>query len=460
VEDRLFSRRYRVVERIGSGGMAEVFKAKDEVLGRTVALKVLHRQFADDANFVARFRQEAQAAANLSHPNIVNIYDWGRDEDDYYIVMELIRGIDLKTLVERRGSVDPFESAEYGAQVAAALNAAHGYGVVHRDIKPHNIVLTGEGTVKVTDFGIARAGDTSMTQTGSVLGTAQYISPEQAQGRPLGPQADIYSLGVVLYELTTGRVPFEGDQPITIALKQVNEEPVPPRDIDPSIPEAMEAVILRAMRKDPADRYPSADEMRRDLKRVAAGQPVETPEPRVDRTTVMPAAPVERPDRYQEPRRPSRRRRPWGWIVAGVVLLALLGVGAAYTLGGFGEEEVTVPTVVGLTSEEATATLRTAGLAPGEVTLEYSDSVAPGVVMGQDPAAGTTVPASSTVDTVVSRGVETATVPDLVDMPEADAIRALRDAGFELAVAAAIIVALVPLVAWLARRMERTLAAD
>ncbi|MHB8804480.1 MAG: protein kinase domain-containing protein, partial [Coriobacteriia bacterium] len=185
MEDVVFGRRYRVIEKIGSGGMADVFKAVDEVLGRTVAVKVLHARYASDPTFVARFRQEAQAAANLSHPNIVNMYDWGRDGDTYYIVMEYVKGTDLKSLVTQQGPMDPHKAAEYAAQICSALAVAHGYDIIHRDIKPHNIVLTPDGTIKVMDFGIARAGNTTMTQTGSVLGTAQYISPEQAQGRQL-----------------------------------------------------------------------------------------------------------------------------------------------------------------------------------------------------------------------------------------------------------------------------------
>jgi eukaryotic-like serine/threonine-protein kinase len=293
VEELVFGRRYRVIEKVGSGGMAEVYKAVDEVLGRTVAVKVLHPRYAADPSFVARFRQEAQAAANLSHPGIVNIYDWGRDDETYYIVMEYVHGTDLKVLVGQQGALDPMKAAQYASQVCAALAVAHGYDIIHRDIKPHNIVLAPDGTVKVMDFGIARAGNTTMTQTGSVLGTAHYVSPEQAQGRPLGPGSDLYSLGIVLYELTTGQLPFDADTPVAVALKQVNEEPVPPRQINPDIPPALEAVIMRALQKDPATRYSSAEEMRTDLKRVLAGGSVDAPAAvaagGMDETSVMPA---------------------------------------------------------------------------------------------------------------------------------------------------------------------------
>ncbi|MHB1324492.1 MAG: protein kinase domain-containing protein, partial [Coriobacteriia bacterium] len=218
MEDLVFGRRYRVTEKIGSGGMADVYKSVDEVLGRTVAVKVLHPRYATDPSFVARFRQEAQAAANLSHPNIVNMYDWGREGETYYIVMEYVNGTDLKSLVTQRGPLDSMKAAEYAQQVCAALSVAHGYDIIHRDIKPHNLVLTPDGTIKVMDFGIARAGNTTMTQTGSVLGTAQYISPEQAQGKALGPASDLYSLGVTLYELVAGKLPFDADTPVATAL--------------------------------------------------------------------------------------------------------------------------------------------------------------------------------------------------------------------------------------------------
>ncbi|MHB8964341.1 MAG: Stk1 family PASTA domain-containing Ser/Thr kinase [Coriobacteriia bacterium] len=309
----VFGRRYRVIERIGAGGMAEVFKAVDEVLGRTVAVKVLHPRYAAEPNFVARFRQEASAAANLSHPSIVNIYDWGQDDSTYYIVMEYVNGTDLKSLVEQHGPLDPMRAADYASQVCSALAVAHGYDIIHRDIKPHNIVLTPDGTIKVMDFGIARAGNTTMTQTGSVLGTAQYISPEQAQGRALGPASDLYSLGVTLYEMVTGRVPFDADTPVAVALKQVNEDAVPPRRVRPSIPASLEAVIMRSMRKNPAERYDSAAEMRDDLKRVISGSAVSAPAAVAaggfpDETSVMPA--VQRAERTRAAQAPPVRCRP------------------------------------------------------------------------------------------------------------------------------------------------------
>jgi len=426
----VFGRRYRVIEKIGSGGMADVYKAVDEVLGRTVAVKVMHERYAADPGFVARFRQEAQSAANLSHPNIVNIYDWGQDDSTYYIVMEYVHGTDLKALVRDKGPIASEKAAEYGAQVAAALSVAHGYDIIHRDIKPHNIVLTPDGAIKVMDFGIARAVNTNMTQTGSVLGTAHYVSPEQAQGRPLGPSSDLYSLGVVLYELTTGRVPFEGDAPVAVALKQVNDEPVPPRQVNPQIPPSMEAVIMRAMQKNPLDRYASAEEMRRDLMRVASGRMVESVTP--DDTTVMPA--VESDERLRSARvRPvPQRRKVWPWFALVAVLLVIAGI-VAWQLGLFEPTEppVVVPELTGLTLQQAEEALAAVQLGVGQVEERFSEEES-GTVIAQAPEPGREVQPEATVDLVLSMGEELFEVPDLSGMTENDAIRALRDAGFEL----------------------------
>ncbi len=437
MEEIVFGRRYRAIEKIGSGGMAEVFKAVDEVLGRTVAVKVLHPRYASEPNFVARFRQEAQAAANLSHPSIVNIYDWGRDDETYYIVMEYVNGTDLKTLIEDHGALDPMKAAEYGMQACAALAVAHGYDIIHRDIKPHNIVIAPDGTVKVMDFGIARAGNTTMTQTGSVLGTAQYISPEQAQGRTLGPASDLYSLGVTLYELVTGRVPFDADTPVAVALKQVNEAPIPPRQVRPSVPVALDAVIMKAMSKSPSERYQSAAEMREDLKRVVNGEAMSAPPQAYnDQTSVMPA--IERAERQriaQAPQIrpvPQRRVQPWVWIVIALVVIAL-GLGVALALGAFGTGSVAIPTVLGMTEQEATSLITSQGLTVGEVTTANSDEYELGLIISQDPSAGARVEKGTAINLVISAGIEQVVVPSTADMSEADAITTLEAAGLTIA---------------------------
>ncbi len=432
MEDRVFGRRYRATEKIGSGGMADVFKAVDEVLGRTVAVKVLHAHYASDPGFVARFRQEAQAAANLSHPGIVNIYDWGQDDETYYIVMEYVHGRDLKSIVTDKGPIDSAKVAEYGAQAAAALSVAHGYDIIHRDIKPHNIVLAPDGTIKVMDFGIARAGNTQMTQTGSVLGTAHYVSPEQAQGRTLGPASDLYSLGIVLYELVTGALPFDADTPVAVALKHVNEDPVSPREINPAITPSLEAVIMRAMRKAPSERYASAEEMRRDLMRVASGRMVEAPPARsAGETSVMPA--VERAERAAAARvRPvPRRRNPWPWIALVAVLIAA-GLGAAWAFGMFDSTPaIVVPDLVGDTEIEAEEALADIQLRLGTVEHEFSDEPS-GTIVSQEPEPGVEVEVDTAIDVMVSKGVERFEIPDLTGMSESEALAQIRKSGFEL----------------------------
>ncbi|MFS8544437.1 MAG: Stk1 family PASTA domain-containing Ser/Thr kinase, partial [Limnochordales bacterium] len=264
--DTLLANRYRIQAKIGDGGMAVVYRALDIVLHRPVAIKCLRPQFASDPEFRQRFIQEAQAAASLSHPNVVNIFDVGRAGDVHYIVLEYVQGRNLKEILREEGRLSPRRAAHIARAVARALEAAHRRQLIHRDIKPHNILITPEGRVKVTDFGIARAASTAtLTQTGTVIGSVHYFSPEQARGEAVGPASDLYSLGVVLYEMLTGTVPFVGESPIAVAIKHVQEEPVPPRRHVPTIPVWLERVVLKALAKDPAQRYASAEEMAQDL---------------------------------------------------------------------------------------------------------------------------------------------------------------------------------------------------
>src|ERR687897_3107268 len=258
--DTIVDGRYRVLRRLGAGGMAEVYLAEDSQLGRQVALKLLHRRFAEDGDFVERFRREASAAAGLQHPNVVQVFDRGEWDGTYYIAMEFLPGRSLKQVVQDHGALEPTLAADLAIQILTAARFAHRRGIVHRDIKPHNVIVDDEGRAKVTDFGIARAGASDMTETGSVMGTAQYLSPEQAQGHPVDARSDLYSIGIVLYELLTGAPPFDADSPVTIALKQISEEPLPPRQRNPAVPPALDAVVLRALRKDPAERFQDADQ--------------------------------------------------------------------------------------------------------------------------------------------------------------------------------------------------------
>src|SRR3954469_15205137 len=334
--DTVIDERYRVLHRIGSGGMADVYCAEDGQLGRRVALKLLYPRFAEDHEFVERFRREASAAAGLQHPNVVQVYDRGEWDGTYYIAMEFLEGRSLKQIIREEGPPDPERAIDIVIQVLRAERFAHKRGIVHRDIKPANVIVDGEGNAKVTDFGIARAGASDMTETGSILGTAQYLSPEQAQGHPVSARSDLYSTGILLYESLTGRVPFDGDSPVTIALKQVSEEPIPPAELNPAVSPQLEDVVLHAMAKDPAWRVASADEFIA-AREAVRGRPATGTCAHVPPTTG--AYPV-----YGPPEEADRRNLRWLlWLLLALALVAA-GVGAYLLLQ---PDEVTVPDVVG-----------------------------------------------------------------------------------------------------------------
>src|SRR5438067_9311420 len=330
----LFDGRYRVLRKLGAGGMANVYLAEDQELGRRVAIKILNERHANDEQFVERFRREAKNAAALSHPNIVSIYDRGEAEGTYYIAMEYLDGRSLKELILSRGDAPIAVVVEYARQILSALRFAHRHGIVHRDIKPHNVLVDGEGRVKVTDFGIARAGASQMTEAGSIVGTAQYLSPEQARGGAVDQRSDLYSLGMVLYEMLTGTVPFTGDTPVEIAMKHLSQVPEPPSKLRSSVPHDVDAVVMRALAKEPEQRYGSAEEMDADLARVARGVSVsrETEDAMTQvlagagisssaqtmiqrpRAVAPPAPPVYRsPSPYYE--EPQPRRSIWPWLL-------------------------------------------------------------------------------------------------------------------------------------------------
>jgi eukaryotic-like serine/threonine-protein kinase len=410
--DTLIDGRYRVLKRLGAGGMAEVYCAEDQQLGRRVALKLLHRRFADDEQFVERFRREASSAAGLSHPNIVGIFDRGEWDGTYYIAMEFVEGRTLKDIIRDRGPAPPEAAADITLQILRAAGYAHKRGIVHRDIKPHNVLIDTEGRVRVTDFGIARAGVSDMTETGSVMGTAQYLSPEQAQGRPVDARSDLYSTGIVLYELLTGRVPFDAESPVSVALMQVSEPPVPPMEVNPEVPPALDAVTLRAMEKDPGRRYQDADEFIAALE-SARSAPME----------ILPPPPVV-VDEVVEEEEPGRRW--WAWLIA-LLALAAIAIGLWLLLR---PEQLTVPRVVGLRSATASQILKNRGFDVEVVNVANAD-VERDRVAAQDPLPNTEAPEGSVVELTVSTGPGEATVPQLAGEPRRQAEEQLRDAGFE-----------------------------
>jgi eukaryotic-like serine/threonine-protein kinase len=401
--------RYRVLNKLGSGGMADVYCAEDLQLGREVALKVLHSRFAADQEFVERFRREASSAAGLQHQHVVSVYDRGNWHGTYYIAMEYLRGRSLKQIVQQHAPLMPDDAIDLTIQVLRAARFAHRRGIIHRDLKPHNVIVDDEGRAKVTDFGIARAGASDMTQTGSIMGTAQYLSPEQAQGHHVDERSDLYSIGIILYELLTGRVPFEGESAVTIALKQVNEHPAPPSAFNAEVTPELEAVVMRAMEKDPARRFPDADAFIAALEHVRTGAPA----------SAVHAAPVIVEE--EEPRR-------W-WIWTLLVLLVAGAIAAGVLLLG-GSDTKTVPDVVGADVASAETRLREDGFS---TDTEQRNSEQPeGEVLSTDPEAGEEAEEGSTVVLTVSAGPGTADVPDVEGVSRETARQRLRDAGFDI----------------------------
>jgi beta-lactam-binding protein with PASTA domain len=439
--DRVFGGRYELEQRLGAGGMAEVWRGHDRVLNRTVAIKTLHPQFARDAGFVDRFRREAQAAARLSHPGIVSVYDSGADGDTPFIVMQYIEG---RTLAEFLGSgktVPPTQAAEIAQGIAEALAAAHAHGVIHRDIKPANVMVTRDGKVLVMDFGIARmiSGPETAPQTSAVMGTASYLSPEQAQGRPVDARTDIYSLGVVLYEMLTGHPPFTGESPMAIAYKQVNDTPPAPSSINPDVPPELDAVVMRALSKNPANRYQTGQEFADDLERARTGR-------QVTATPLLPAGGeatqvISRPQPTSvlPPREEERgsRRRTWIAVLVAVLVMALLGAGAYLLVTMLTDEAgadlVRVPRLIGLTREEAELVLEDRGLLVAEpIERRRTDEPEPGIVLEQRPPPGRMVEEESEVELVVSAAPRMVEVPSVIGLDVEQARQVLEGAGLEL----------------------------
>jgi beta-lactam-binding protein with PASTA domain/predicted Ser/Thr protein kinase len=451
--DRLFDGRYRITRKLGAGGMATVYLAEDQELGRRVAIKILNERHANDEQFVERFRREAKNAAGLSHPNVVSVYDRGEAEGTYYIAMEYVEGRTLKDLIVRRGPSPIPIAIDYTRQILQALRFAHRAGIVHRDIKPHNVIVDSEGRVKVADFGIARAGTSQMTEAGSIIGTAQYLSPEQARGAPVDQTSDLYSVGILLYELLTGTVPFNGETPVEIAMKHLSQTPEPPSSHRPDVPHDLDLVVVRALSKDPAERYQSAEEMDADLDRVARGLGV-SPETAEAATTVLAGAGATsaataatmvrsaqtrpQPGRYYEYDEVSTRQRTlWPWLLGAGLLLAVI-VGGIFAYDRIQDQlNAAKPVVVGdyrgLRESNAVQQINDAGLEP-VVQRRASADTEEGFVFEQDPGPGNRVDRGNIVTILVSSGKPKTRVPNVVGRTQAEALQELSDANLRFRV--------------------------
>ncbi|EGD52969.1 serine/threonine protein kinase with PASTA sensor(s) [Thermoanaerobacter ethanolicus JW 200] len=436
---RILGNRYEILEKIGEGGMAKVYKAKCHLLNRIVAIKILRPEFAADEDFVKKFRRESQAAASLSHPNIVSIYDVGQEGDIYYIVMEYVKGRTLKKLIsENGGPLEVGRAIEIARQVCKALDHAHRNRIIHRDIKPQNILVTDDDVVKVTDFGIARAANGStITYTGDVVGTAYYFSPEQARGGIVDERTDIYSLGIVLYEMLTGKVPFEGDSPISVALKHIQEDIIPPSKLNDKVPKELDQIVLKATQKDVNLRYQTAADFLKDLDTFLRN-PKELnfkEEEEITKTRVIPSKDVEELKRAAQRKEKEKKRRNVIKRIATVLLilllLASLAYGTMYVLNNFFKvSDVVVPNVVGSSLNQASKILSDHNLKMEISEERYSDKPE-NTILSQDPPQGSVVKAGSTVYVVISKGKQVVVVPNVINKDYLEAKNILENMGLK-----------------------------
>ncbi len=449
LEGKLLGSRYEIIEKIGNGGMSTVYKATDKILKRYVAVKILRDEFTTDEEFIKRFEGEAQAAARLTHPNIVSIYDVGVEGNLYYIVMELIQGKTLKEIIiEEKGPLPWKWSVNVAIQIASALEVAHRNNIVHRDIKPHNIIITEDGIAKVTDFGIAKAvSNSTITAFGTTIGSVHYFSPEHARGGYTDAKSDLYSLGVVMYEMVTGRVPFDADTPVSVALKHMQDEPEEPIEVNPNIPSAINKIIMKALKKDITLRYQSATEMLSDLRKALKepdGDFVEQKE--YDNTAMTQKINTDMYGNIQENNKDEKNRKEEKnfikrhkalSIVIGIILLFSLSLGGTLLfLNATNPEEVKVPNIVGLSQEEAKKQIEEANLTFEVEKEEYDKEVPEGNVISlkteigdytKDPS-NLTVKEGSTISVIISKGQEKAKVPNVKGKEKEEAIRIIEEA--------------------------------
>ncbi|MGI6204162.1 MAG: protein kinase domain-containing protein [Anaerovoracaceae bacterium] len=424
MSSKVIAGRYELLQKIGDGGMAVVYKSRDRLLNRYVAVKILKPEYSGDSKFIENFRKESHAAASLSNPNIVNVYDVGKEGNINYIVMELVEGKPLSQIIEEEAPMDYRRVIEISKQVATGLSAAHNHGIIHRDVKPHNILIGEDGIAKIADFGIAKAVSTTTIIDGTssqVTGSVHYFSPEQAKGAPADCRSDIYSLGIVMYEMLTGQVPFDADNPVSVALMQINNEIVPPSQLVDGIPPSLERIVLRATQKDPADRFESADEM------IDALNDIEFVTRFVNSGAAMAAAEEEKEETPKK-KDGNRKKKIAAVAVIAAVIALLAGL---YFAGIIGGKIIAAPELTGKTVEEAQNVCDKYNIDVNVVDYEYNESFNADEICSQDPASGDKVREGSSIDVVVSKGAE-GTVPNLVGMKEDEAKKLITKYGFKV----------------------------
>ncbi len=441
LEGKLLGSRYEIIEKIGNGGMATVYKAKDLVLKRYVAVKILREEYTTDNEFIKRFNTEAESAASLTHPNIVSVYDVGKEGNLYYIVMELIKGKTLKEIIVEDGRMGWKWSVKIAKQIAQALETAHRNNIIHRDIKPHNIIITEDGTAKVTDFGIAKAvSNSTITAFGTTIGSVHYFSPEHARGGYTDAKSDLYSLGVVLYEMVTGRVPFDADTPVSVALKHMQEKPVPPIELNPAIPQSLNDLILKAMEKDPNMRYSTATEMIEDLDKILKNPEAEVGV--VDKSQAR-ARRIQQEENQTNQSKFAKLKKyleehkgvKIALIVAIFLIVFIASIGITLGVLNSGKpKDILLPNFTNLTLDEAKAKAEEVKLNLNVSEEKYDVQIEEGKIISQDPKyqPNYTVKEGSTVNVVVSKGQEIVKVTKLVGKTKDEARKELKDLGLEM----------------------------